>query len=321
MMRWFLFLLASALYAIAASDMKVAPLFKENASEFVEVGFSEGRTGKRVTELSVSVKISDIFENNDAVDVDDLNLEIKTDNECWTRVGGTPVRRGRERRMWRLKVVPCKSHSIRIGLRRAGCVEYLEYPGTIGPATATEIANSHYRPKIPGNIVITPISNESVTVSWHESECSESYDLWYESDSGLDLGNMTIPAGVGSVTIAGLETCTEYTAYIVATRGDEFSDEGRADFTTCFTNTTDILDTIGTEVKNNYFCKQVDDECEFAVKIEELENEELFMIKEEEVASLVNETQSNAQIGHSSISTCLRTNILSLSIISFVLLL
>merc|ERR1719320_1728425 len=100
-----------------------------------------------------------------------------------------------------------------------------------------EIANSHFRPSTPDNLAIAQVTDDSVIVSWTPSLCAESYELWYESDQGDDSGNITVSAGFGSVTIRELQTCTDYTVYVTALVGDEFSESGEGEFTTC--NATD----------------------------------------------------------------------------------
>ena len=298
-------LVAVLTLAVNADLVKGVPQFKENAAEFMEVGFNKGRAGTRVTEIAVTVKISEMFKDGDAVGVDDLILEIKENDGCWTKVAEGPVRRGREKQMWRVKVIPCKEHSIRIGIKRDECVDYFQHPETVGPASVNDIVNSHYRPNMPENIVVTLTGDDSVLVSWSKSECAESYDLWYESASALDLGNMTIPAVAGSVTILGLDNCTEYTVKVVAILGDEFSTEGEADFTTCMVNNTEISSIETTEETNDGSCREVDTQCHLSkLEIEDLSNEGMMMVEEEDIDWMgsVNETLFDAQTGKSSSS-------------------
>jgi len=255
--------LSSASFVLVVQTLvQASPEFKKSAANFMTVGFNKGRTGTRVTELAVTVKHREMFEGEEDVAIEDLILEVKADNGCWNKVEERPVRRGREKSMWRVKVVPCKKHFVRIGLKRDGCVEYFQYPEAVGAASAEEIANSHFRPRMPEKIAITPLGDNSVFVTWRESECAESYDLWYESDSQLDLGNMTVRSGVGSVTVTGLENCTEYTIKMVALVGEEFSDETDADFSTCQVNSTDILDTKKEEKTDVSLCDNIEKQCE-----------------------------------------------------------
>jgi len=313
-------LVAVLALAVNANLVKCVPQFKENAAEFMEVGFNKGRTGTRVTELAVTVRINEMFEDGEDVDVDNLSLEVKTADGCWTRVADGPVRRGREKQMWRVKVIPCKEHSIRIGIKRDDCVDYFEHPETVGPAPVNEIVNSHFRPNTPENIVITPITADSVLVSWSQSECAESYDLWYESGSALDLGNMTIPAGAGSVTILGLENCTEYTVKVVAILGDEFSTEGEADFTTCIANYTEIPSIGTTKDADDVSCIEIDTRCQLSKEMEDLSNEGLMMVDEDDidVISAVNKTIFDSQKGKSNSNYPLFTSCL-ISIIMIIL--
>jgi len=255
-----------ALFLAGQSLVLAVPEFKKNAAEFIEVGFNQGRAGPRYTELAVIVKPSELFEGEETVDIKDLSLEVKAGDGCWEKVGTSPFRRGRDKRMWRVKIVPCKVHSVRIGIKRDDCVDYLEYPDTVGPASADQIANSHFRPQMPDKISVVPQGGDSVSVSWSPSQCAQTYDLWYESDSGLDLGNMTVKAGAESVNISGLENCKEYTMKIVAIVGEEFSEEADAEFTTCAGNTTDMSDEIISEEEDDSTCKITTKQCNLSTQ-------------------------------------------------------
>ena len=293
------------------------PEFKKNAENFMTVGFKKGPTGTRVTEVSVTVMHNDIFEGGEDVAIEDLLLELKSGDGCWTKVEERPVRRGRETIMWRVKVIPCKEHIVRIGLKRARCVDYFQYPDTIGPATSEEIATSHFRPKMPQHMKIIPTSNTRVNITWRESECAESYDLWYESDSQMDLRNMTISVGVGSVEVTGLKQCTEYTIKMVALVGEEFSDEAEADFTTCQANSTDIFDTIAADQKDDTSCEFMLNKCE-APRPRDLVNETYIEVNNETLfeVNLVPEAHTEqASTSHSSVLSILLTQMSIIKIV------
>jgi hypothetical protein len=136
---------------------------------------------------------------------------------------------------------------------------------SVGPATAEEIANSHFRPSIPEDVAIAPLTTDSVMVSWTPSSCAESYELWYESHDGDDSGNMTVPAGFGSVTVRELKDCTDYTMYVTAMVEEEFSEEVEAEFTTCKSNgttATEIMTAKEIDDDTPTFCEQAEKECE-----------------------------------------------------------
>merc|ERR1711892_974726 len=207
------------------------------------------------------VRHNDMFEGEEDMDMDILRIEVKAEDGCWTNVEGKPVRRGKDKRMWRVKVIPCKKYFVRMGIKRDGCIEYHEHSTTVGPASSEEIANSHFRPSKPDNVGIATMTDDSVSVSWTPSECSESYELLYESHDGDDSGNITVNAGMESVTIKDLKNCTDYSVYVTAVVGEEFSDEGEADFSTCYEDTEEGVpdkkpdDSAG-------FCEPVEKECE-----------------------------------------------------------
>merc|ERR1719320_134795 len=69
-------------------------------------------------------------------------------------------------------------------------------------------------------------------VSWDESSCAEYYTVWHESHDSKDFGNISLPMGQADVILTDLLNNTDYTVYVTAVLGEEFSDEAEADFTT-----------------------------------------------------------------------------------------
>jgi len=260
-----LYLRSATLLLLILCCTESAKIFKENASDYIDVGFNKGRTGTRLAEIAVKFRPRKMFEDEEDVNIENIILEVKSGDDCWTKVDETPAKRGKEKFMWRVKVVPCKQHLIRIGvITEEGCVEYYEYPAPVGPATHEEIANSHFRPSTPEDIVVSRVSDDSVVVSWTPSPCAESYELWYESDKGDNSGNITVSAGFGSVTVRELLHCTDYMVYVTALVGEEFSESGEAEFSTCNTTDTDIHEevTIKLSDEKSEMCKREYDECE-----------------------------------------------------------
>merc|ERR1712173_102502 len=134
------------------------------AGDFLNVGFYMGRRGKAVDKIQVKVDFEEMFEDADEVNEDLLQLEIKQEDGCWERVSGSP--RGKESFSWKVNVSPCKRHSVRVGVKRDDCIEYASPVKSVGPATIEEIAQAHYRLKSPKRLIVSPLTNESVSVSW-----------------------------------------------------------------------------------------------------------------------------------------------------------
>jgi len=256
---------SAILILLSLYNTESAIKFKENAADYIDVGFNKGRTGTRLAEIAVKFRPGKMFEEEEKYEIENIVLEVKSGEDCWTKVDERPAKRGKDKFMWRVKVVPCKQHLIRIGVLKDDCIEYIEYPAPVGPATAEEIANSHFRPSTPDNVAIARVTDDSVVVSWTPSPCAESYELWYESDMGDDSGNITVSAGFGSVTMRELQTCTDYTVYVTALVGDEFSESGEGEFTTCNAPDADMPENVASakplEEKIN-MCKLQYDECE-----------------------------------------------------------
>ena len=269
--------LSVILVIVGQSVLEAVPEFKKNAAEFMEVGFYKGRTGIRLSEIVVTVGYKEMFEGGEDVDIDDLSLEVKADDGCWTKIMETPIKRGNDKFSWRVKIAPCKEHFVRIGITRDGCVEYFQYPEAVEPSSNEEIAKSLFKPGMPENIFISPLGPDSVSVSWSPSECAESYELWYESE--LDSGNLTVSAGFGSVLVFGLENCTDYTLRIVALVGEKFSEEGESDFTTCQGEILNMPDTTIAERTDDLSCESIIRQCELpTLRFEESTSPDMFLL-------------------------------------------
>jgi len=224
-----IFLVAISVFSVSEADLEL----KENAGDFLNVGFYMGRRGKAVDKIQVKVDFEEMFEDADEVNEDLLQLEIKQEDGCWKRVSGSP--RGKESFSWKVNVSPCKRHSVRVGVKRDDCIEYASPVKSVGPATIEEIAQAHYRLKSPKRLIVSPLTNESVSVSWAQVECADSYDLWYESHDGEVKKNITVKANGErqAVVLEDLNNCTDYTMYVASRIGDKFSIESETDFSTC----------------------------------------------------------------------------------------
>ena len=184
----------------------------------------------------------EMFDNGDPVDLEDLSLEVKSGDGCWKPLLEDPFIKGEAEMSWYVKTVPCKEQFIRVRINTGECVDYLQYPEAVGPASQKEMEN--FKPPAPEDISIHPLGSDLVTVQWSPSECADSYELWYWSEANKDSGNLTVSAGFGSVMVVGLKTCTNYTVHIVALAGEMVSDKGVADFTTCRGKSLEIPKTI-----------------------------------------------------------------------------
>merc|ERR1711915_425238 len=224
-----IFLVVITFFSVSEAD----PEWKENAGDFLNVGFYKGRRGKAVDKIQVKVDFEEMFEDADEVNEDLLHLEIKQEDGCWKRVNGSP--RGKELFSWKVNISPCKRHSVRVGVQRDDCIEYVSPVKSVGPATIEQIAQAHYRLKSPERLIVSPLTNKSVRVSWAQIECADSYELWYESHDGEIKKNITVNADGERQTavLEDLNNCTDYTMYVASRIGDKFSIESETDFSTC----------------------------------------------------------------------------------------
>jgi len=230
----------------------------QDLSEYLSVGYSRGRLGDRVTELSLVVRDEDMLAMT-GVSVDRVRLEVRTGDGCWTRVEDRPMRRGKDKTMWRKKIIPCNTYYVRLGVERDDCIEYHDYHTPVGPASKEDITRSHFRPARPDKMRVNSVDNTTVQVTWSHSACADHYDVWYEAHDGRDSANISLPQGQTAVTLTNLLNYTDYTVYVTAIMGEEFSDEAEVDFTTGETiddnDNDDDSNTIDT------VCHNVDKEC------------------------------------------------------------
>jgi len=225
-------------------------------TDYLSVGYSRGRSGDRVTELSLVLSHEDMRTGTNT-SVESVGVEVRTGEGCWTRVEDNPVRRGRDKVMWRVKIVPCNIYHVRLVVEHDSCVEYHDHPTQVGPADNDAIHRSHYRPVMPHDIMTHRVSHDSVKVTWDQSSCAEYYTVLYESHDNKDSGNTSLSMDQTSVILTDLLNNTVYTVYVTAVMGEEFSDEAEADFAT--NNLTKYGEVVSKDKDTN--CHYVQREC------------------------------------------------------------
>merc|ERR1711915_98246 len=254
-----IFLVVISVFSVSEADLKL----KENAGDFLNVGLYMGRRGKAVDKIQVKVDFEEMFEDADEVNEDLLHLEIKQEDGCWKRVNGSP--RGKESFSWKVNISPCKRHSVRVGVQRDDCIEYVSPVKSVGPATIEQIAQAHYRLKSPERLIVSPPTKKSVSVSWAQIECADSYELWYESHDGEIKKNITVDADGERQTavLEDLNNCTDYTMYVASRIGDKFSIESETDFSTCSFSPENGSDELTEEpaITSNKMCESLIKEC------------------------------------------------------------
>merc|ERR1711915_133652 len=248
-----------SVFSISEADLEL----KENVGDFLNVGFYMGRRGIAVDKIQVKVDFEKMFEDADDVNETSLHLEIKQGDGCWKRVNGSP--RGKELISWKVNISPCKRHSVRVGVQRDDCIEYVSPVKSVGPATIEQIAQAHYRLKSPERLIVSPLTNKSVSVSWAQIECAHSYELWYESHDGEIKKNITVDADGERQTavLEDLNNCTDYTMYVASRIGDKFSIESETDFSTCNFSPENGSDELTEEpvITSTKMCESLIEEC------------------------------------------------------------
>jgi len=220
--------------------------FQPNAKSYFRVGYSKVGNRQKFTEMSVSYKPHKMLkiDNNEHFDYENLKLELKINDGCWSRVDGDPIKRGRNELLWRMQIQPCEFQQVRLALHKNTCVEYLYNNKTLGPQSMETLKISGYRPDPPTNLRIKSLKGKtdvSVSVSWTPSHCTQWYDLYYQALDRSDDGNMTLSSRMtNDVTIFDLNNCTDYSMRVVAMLGMEISDQVEAEFNTCDEETFSI---------------------------------------------------------------------------------
>ena len=91
--------------------------FRRDAKKYLRVNYSRSGRQIRYNEISVSYKPYHMVIDDDDGELftaDDIKLEIKTDDDdCWIRVEGDPIQRGRSEVLWRLEIHPCQVKTIK----------------------------------------------------------------------------------------------------------------------------------------------------------------------------------------------------------------
>ena len=91
--------------------------FRPDAKKYLRVNYSKSGRQIRYNEMSISYKpYKMVIDNGDELfTADDIKLEIKIDDCCWSRVLGDPIHRGRSEVLWRLEIHPCQVDNSIIG--------------------------------------------------------------------------------------------------------------------------------------------------------------------------------------------------------------
>ena len=92
--------------------------FRPDAKKYLRVNYSKSGRQIRYNEMSISYKpYKMVIDNGDdeLFTADNIKLEIKIDDGCWSRVLGDPIQRGRSEVLWRLEIHPCQVDNNNIG--------------------------------------------------------------------------------------------------------------------------------------------------------------------------------------------------------------
>ena len=235
--------LFSLMVAGALSECTDKPVLREDAiSSIIKPPsyLTKFRGRQLITDYSkivVEYKPFSMVTNPDCVEEQQLLIQFKNDDSDWITFQGRPEGLGGGRFRWTISdVAPCKAHYFRFQLNGPGGHEMFEYPDPVEAAPREEILKN-FRPKAPGNLMVTDTQDGTVSISWEAAVCAEKYEFSYSKKlSTTDRQFETVAAADGNsfVITKGLEPCTEYEISMYSVLGDDvYSDrEAAVDFAT-----------------------------------------------------------------------------------------
>ena len=127
------------LFLISGQFLLVFSKLRENAADSMKVEVSKEKEASKAGYIIVTIMPREMFDDRDFVNVNDLSLEVKSGDGCWTTLLEDTFIKGEAQISWNMKTVPCKEQLIRVRIRRRECVDYLQYPEAVGPASQKEM--------------------------------------------------------------------------------------------------------------------------------------------------------------------------------------
>jgi len=214
------------------------PTYKENAGDFMQVGFKKivrrGEENKDFSKLEIEARPLLMVDDKEVIDKDDITIEVKAGDADWEVITKPPSKRGGVYRWTVSNVTPCVEHNVRLWLRTMdGIKTSFTYPKPIPAANIEEIIASGYKPEKPKDVVVSHYSEGDIKVSWTKSECATLYDITYQNIADGNTASEQTDTELNSVIISdNIEYCSEYEIRVTAIIGDQYSEESIATFST-----------------------------------------------------------------------------------------
>lgn len=230
---------AIVLFGLISSTQSATPSFKDNAGDFMEVGFKKtirrGIENKDFTKLEIEARPLLMVNDAPSIDKTSMTLEIKSADEDWVLITKPPSMRGGVYRWTVSNVAPCVQHNVRIWLDTVdGSKNSFTFPETIPAANLDDIIASGYQPEKPEDVLVSHYTGGELKVSWTPSKCSSLYDITYQNVAdGTTVSKQHEDTSENSIIISDeLVSCSEYEIRVSAIIGDEYSEESIVTFST-----------------------------------------------------------------------------------------
>ena len=216
----------------------VSPIFLENASDFVEVGYKKstrlGELQHDISMIEVSAKLMYMIEDINNIDRHRVTLEIQENRESWKVLKEQPVIRGGVYTWTEENSAPCSNHSFRLWVHTtSGEQKSFELPLSLDGLNTSELIKHKYKPRAPVQLEIVE-TLYALVISWAPSSCVEFYYLSYRQTTSNTWKSRKVTAlDRPSLLISDdVESCMEYEIKIISAIADSYSSESIKYFTT-----------------------------------------------------------------------------------------
>ena len=164
--------LVSAAFLSLACTVAGQVTFLPGSAREVQVDWTKRNKGPDFTEVEVNMPLKMVVAEGleEAV-----QLEVKEEGGCWSRVQRKSSKRGQKRR-WKVAIVPCLRHSFRLVLENSTCGEYLELTQIVGGPQRSGLYPG-FTPSTPSNLRM----EANYTLSWDPAPCAERYRVMYKN--------------------------------------------------------------------------------------------------------------------------------------------
>lgn len=207
------------LFSLISIAYSAVPTLRADAADKVSWKFKD-RPKQDVSRIVLEWEPFAMVEDRSSINHKELSVLIKSgDGEYMPVTNRARVRGGKY--MYTISIVPCKDQNLRFVLKGSEGEVIFDLPEAIPASSPELIGASNFLPEVPTNVNIEQ-NEDSVTLTWDQSECATSYYLRFEGPDGIEFDKDVTE---NTVTITEFDACSQYDVFAIAVVHESESDE------------------------------------------------------------------------------------------------